>query len=108
MYKRNLHLYSIMALAIDHVDEICEDIRYQYENGITSCVLFRMTLVPEGTPPVDKAKALCERFDEFKKRLDAMGIPCGILVQATIGHGYKLSEWFPYRRYVNMTDGKEE
>ncbi len=108
MLKRNLNLYSIMALAVDHVDEICEDIRYQYENGITNCVLFRMTLVPEGTPPVDKAKALCERFDKFKEKLDAMGIPCGILVQATIGHGYVLSEWFPYQRYVNMTDGKEE
>ncbi len=108
MLKRNLHLYSIMALATDHVDEICEDIRYQYENGITNCVLFRMTLVPEGTPPVDKAKALCERFDKFKVKLDAMGVPCGILVQATIGHGYVLSEWFPYQRYTNMTDGKEE
>jgi len=108
MLKRNLNLYSIMALAIDHVDELCEDIRYQYENGITNCVLFRMTLVPEGTPPVDKAKALCERYDRFKEKLDAMGIPSGILVQASIGHGYKLSEWFPYTRYVNMTDGKEE
>ena len=108
MYKRNLHLYSIMALAIDHVDELCEDIRYQYENGITNCVLFRMTLVPEGNPPVDKAKALCERYAEFKKRLDAMGIPNGVLVQASIGHGYTLSEWFPYQKYINMTDGKEE
>ena len=29
------HLFSIMGLDTDHVDEICIDIKEQYEKGIT-------------------------------------------------------------------------
>lgn len=107
MKHSNLQLYSIMSLDVDHIEEICDDIRKQHETGVTTCVLFKMTLVPEGNPPVDKATALCEKFDLFRSRMDAMGLPCGILVQASIGHGWQLSQPFPYQAYVQLTDGKE-
>ena len=51
--------YTIMNLDMNHIDEICDDIKYQYENGNASCALFSMTLVPEGDPPVNKAKKMC-------------------------------------------------
>jgi len=104
---QNLHLYSIMPLNIDHADEICEDIKRQYEMGVASCALFSMTLTPEGNPPVDKVGIMCEKFDVFKKKLNAMGISCGVLVQASIGHGYPLGELFPFQRYVGIETGKE-
>ena len=50
-----------------------------------------MTLVPEGDPPIDKAAELTERFRLFQKRLAQDGISAGILLQATIGHGYILN-----------------
>ena len=104
--KRKLHLYSIMPLDIDHIDEICEDIRLQYETGVASCPLFSCTLVPEGNPPADKASELCEIYAKFKAKLDTMGIPSGILVQATIGHGWRLSSMFPYQQYTNFNNGE--
>lgn len=107
MEKSNLYLYSIMPLDIEHIDEICEDILNQYKNGIANYPLFEMTLVPEGNPVVNKAEILCAQYRLFKQRLDAMGIPNGVLVQATIGHGWVLSEMFPYQQYVNMTDGEK-
>ena len=55
MSNKKLHLYSIMPLDLVHIDEVCEDIRMQYESGVTTCPLFNMTLVPEGNPPTDKA-----------------------------------------------------
>lgn len=90
---KELLTYSIMSLDTSHlenIDEICQDIRWQYENGVSSCPLFSMTLVPEGNPVVDKAKILTEKYMQFKERLDKMGIPSGILMQATIGHGWTL------------------
>ena len=45
---KKLHLYSIMLLDLEHLDEICQDIKEQYENGVSTCALFKMTLVPEG------------------------------------------------------------
>ena len=44
-----------MPLFVDHVDEICADIKRQIETGVSSMPLFSMTLVPVGTPVCDKA-----------------------------------------------------
>lgn len=102
-----MYNYSIMHLDTDHLDEICNDIKYQYENGITDCALFMMTLMPEGTPVVPKAEQLGAKYALFRDRLSADGVPSGILVQATIGHGYSLNERAPFQRYVQLTDGTE-
>ena len=69
------HLYTIMAPDVNHLDEICEDIRQQYEKGVASSALFKMTLVPEGNPPSDKAAILCGKYAPFRDKLNAMGIP---------------------------------
>ena len=92
--KKELHLYTIMPLDVEHLEEICEDIREQYETGVTTCALFSMTLVPEGNPVVDKVGPLCQKYDLFKKHLSEMGIPNGILIQASIGHGWVLGNCF--------------
>ncbi|MBR6747307.1 MAG: hypothetical protein IKM07_00090, partial [Clostridia bacterium] len=105
MSKGKLHLYSIMPLDTEHLEEVCQDIRAQVEQGVATCPLFCMTLVPEGNPPVNKAKLLCEKYALFRDRLRELGVPSGILVQATIGHGWTLSEMFPFQRYTGFKDG---
>lgn len=99
--------YSIIPLDTDHIDEICEDIRYQYENNIASCALFSMALVPEGNPTIDKGKLFGEKYALFRDKLRSMGLKCGILAQATIGHGWKLNEMFPYTQYTGLKDGQK-
>ena len=102
-----MYNYSIMHLDTEHLEEICQDIKYQYENGITDCPLFMMTLMPEGTPVVPKAEQLSEKYKLFRDRLLADNVPSGILVQASIGHGYALNERAPFQRYVGLADGEE-
>ena len=99
--------YSIVQLDASHLEEICEDIREQYEKGIARYPLFCTKLVPEGNPPVDKAAIQAADFALFRDRLHQMGLPCGILVQCTIGHGYPLNFPSPFRRYKNLNDGDE-
>lgn len=106
MKRSNLYSYSIMPLFTDRLEEICQDIKRQVENGVCECPLFSMTLCPEGDPPADKATLLVSKYVKFKKRLDEMGIKSGILVQASVGHGWILGEMFPYQTHVNFTDGK--
>ena len=103
-----MYNYTIMPLDEKHIEEICADVSRQYRDGIADCALFMMTLVPEGNPVIDKAKILCEKYALFREKLESMGISCGILVQATIGHGYQLDEMFPFEQYVNLSDGKAE
>ncbi|MBO5312669.1 MAG: hypothetical protein J6B29_01755 [Clostridia bacterium] len=105
MKNKKLYSYSIMNLDTEHLEEICQDIKEQYEAGIADCALFSMTLVPEGNPPSDKVSALCKKYEKFQKRLSSMGLKCGILVQATVGHGWILGDMFPYQSHVNFSDG---
>ena len=103
-----LHLYSIVSYnLVDKVDEICEDIRQQYENNVMTCALFSMTLVPEGNPVVDKVGVFCKKYKLFKDKLDAMGIPNGVLIQASMGHSRKLSALAPFGRFTGFKDGDE-
>ena len=88
-----------------HVEEICRDIKYQYENNIADLALFSMSLVPEGNPVNDKAVIMCKKYDLFRNRLAEMGLKCGILVQSSIGHGYALNEVSPFQRCINLNDG---
>ncbi|MBR2042788.1 MAG: hypothetical protein IJ946_00445 [Clostridia bacterium] len=99
--------FSIMPLDLEHIDEICQDIKYQYENGTASMALFIMQLVPEGDPVIPKAERQCEIYAKFKERLDAMGLKSGILAQCTIGHGYPLAKPSSFTKVVNLTDGEE-
>jgi len=102
------HDYTIMPLDERYLDEICLDIKEQYEKGIATMALFKMTLVPEGVPPKKKAEEFCGIYDLFRDRLAEMGLECGILVQETIGHGYALNEPSSFQKYVGRTDGEEK
>ena len=80
--------FSIIPLNyVEHIEEICDDIAYQIKNGIATMPLFSAPLFPEGTPAFDKASEHCSVYRKFKKRLDKMGIPSGVLIQSSIGHG---------------------
>ena len=102
----NLYTYSIMPLNTEYLDEICEDIKNQYEQGISTCPLFSMTLTPEDSPAINKAKIFCEKYKLFKDKLDKMNVPSGVLVQATIGHGWVLGKMFSFQQYVNFNNGE--
>lgn len=104
---KDLQLYSIMPLDTDHIDELCADIRTQYQNGICTCALFSMPLAPEGKAPMAKVTAMLDQYRMFRAKLTAMQIPCGILIQSCIGHGYPLNELADFQRYVGLSDGKE-
>ena len=101
-------LYSIMPLHTEHLEEICLDIKEQYEKGISTCALFFCKLVPEGKPLINKAEIFGRKYKLFQDRLHEMGLECGILVQCSIGHGYPLNEESDLTKYVNLTDGKEQ
>lgn len=109
MKASNLHLYSVAKLDMDHIDEICEDIRQQYETGVATMVLFTITFAPEGRTPLGRVKQLCEKYKVFRQKLTAMGLKSGILIQSTIGHGRAFDvrdDGFTYQKYVAVSDGK--
>ena len=103
-----MKLYSIMPLNVDHADELCDDVERQYRDGVATEALFSMTLTPEGNPVIDKAAILCEKYRVIKDKLARRGLRCGALVQATIGHGYKLTTRIPFQPLIGFSDGQEK
>ena len=97
--------YTIIPLDIEHLEEICQDIKEQYEKNIATCALFCMSLVPEGNPTIDKAAIFCEDYDKFRDRLAEMGLECGILAQSTVGHGYPLDQKFAFQNFIEAKSG---
>ena len=100
--------YSIMSLDEEHIDEFCADIEYQIKNNIATAPLFSMTLTPEGDPVIDKAAMYCEVYKKYKAKLDEKGLPSGVLIQASIGHGSrKLDRPSPLPKYIALVSGSE-
>ena len=83
-----MHKIDIVPLLTDHTEEITADIVNLYNDNVIDSVAFSFTLVPEGVPPVDKAAEYTSRFKIFQKLLKEKGVPTGILIQATWGHGW--------------------
>ncbi len=102
-----MYTYSIMPLTEKGFDETVKDIKDQFERGISTVPLLKMTLVPEGNPVWDKADKMCRLYAKYKEALEPYGVKTGILVQASLGHGYKIVP-NPYQKMVNPIDGSEE
>lgn len=102
-----MYNFSMMPLNVTHFDDMCADIKDQYKRGITTCPLFIMTLVPEGDPVWDKAGPMCEKFGRFRDELEKDGVPSGVLIQASLGHGYDIN-LAPFTRFLGVKDGEEK
>ncbi|MDR0932549.1 MAG: hypothetical protein LBM70_05950 [Victivallales bacterium] len=87
----NIHMryINIAPMFMDHKTEVCKDIAQLYKQGIITENAFMMKLNPQGTPPVDLVTEAAKNFTEMRTELRKYSdVPQGILVQASIGHGY--------------------
>ncbi len=99
--------YSIMPLDTDHLTELCDDIEAQYRTGGATLALFAMRMEPVGRPMSNIVDSFISKYILFRDELKRRGLECGILVQATIGHGMPLGDRLTFSPYINLTDGKE-
>ncbi|MBN2642958.1 MAG: hypothetical protein JXR78_15005 [Victivallales bacterium] len=83
-----LRWLNIAPLMPDYRNEIVADLIEMYKNGSITETAFSMALVPEGNPVIDKAKIFGKLFEDFRAGLSSCDMPTGILLQATIGHGW--------------------
>lgn len=102
----NEYWINIAPLLPDHAEEIAADQRWLVANTPVDSVAFSCTLVPEGDPAFDKAALLAARFRRMKELLAGSGVRCGILLQATMGHGWAPDSRTPFQKVV-QEDGAE-
>ncbi len=102
-----MKLYTMMPLMTNRIVELCDNISDQYERGIANEALFIMNLQPEGDPVADKAENFCKTYDLYAEELKKRGLKCGILAQATIGHGATMTQKPRMQHLVSLLDGSE-
>lgn len=82
-----LYTYSVTPLFEDHFEERVADLIDQYKRNISLMPLFCVIIQPEGTPLWSKGGEIARKYRRYKKELDKAGVPSGILLQSTFGHG---------------------
>lgn len=108
--KKEPYFLNIAPMMPGHEEELAADIAAMAEAGSITHNAFSCTIVPEGDPVIDKAALLGERFVKHRDALRKISkVPCGILIQATIGHGWtpnspasgqKLILWNGFEPYI--------
>ena len=72
---------------IEDVETLSRDAKELFRDGIIDSVALSCPIVPRGDPPTNKADAFAEMVRALRKRLEGSGIPTGIRLYATLGHG---------------------
>ena len=93
-----LEWLNIAPMISGYTEELAADIRQMYADGIITRNAFIATLTPEGDPADDKGAILGERFRQAKAAIGKTDMPVGILIQATIGHGWTPSIPTPFEK----------
>ena len=102
-----MHKINIAPLLVNHAEEITADIVNLYQANVIDSVAFSFTLVPEGVPAIDKAAEYSRRFKVFQKLLQEKGVPTGILIQATWGHGWVPDSPTDFQKIVRIDGGSQ-
>ena len=100
------HTYSVMPMYEDNFDKIIGDVVDQYRRNITTMPVFHVNLLPEGDPLIDKAEHYAKLSARYRDALVSEGVPSGILIQSTFGHG-AASIPARFQKMVGFIDGVE-
>ena len=97
---RKLKTFHVMPLLPGSETELAADAEILLKIGVCTDIACMLTLVPEGDPPVDKARVLGDQFVAFREGFKGDKSRIGILAQATIGHGWTPDEPAPYQKII--------
>ena len=84
----------------EETEAFSRDARELFRDGIIDSVALCCPIVPRGDPPENKADAFAEMFRTLRKHLEGSGIPTGILLYATMGHGGSVTMPSPFQKMI--------
>ena len=99
-------MLNVVPPTAEVAEELCRDMVDLYRSGAIDSAALICAIVPQGNPPIDKASQLLETYRTFQKKLEGSGLPFGILLQATMGHGGPGNIPTPFQKLVRGKNGK--
>lgn len=104
----SIHFTNILPPMVEKADFFAED-AFSLATADFECfneTALELTLVPEGSPAYNKAEVLGEIFIKYQAALKARGLRAGILIQATLGHGWTPNSRSSFQKLIT-TEFKE-
>lgn len=101
-----LYTYSVTPLFEDHFEERVADLIDQHKRNISLMPLFCTNIQPEGTPLWNKGEKIAGIYRRYKTELDKAGVPSGVLLQSTFGHGTASMDRAPLQ-FMEPMDGRD-
>ncbi len=103
-HARPFQMLNVAPLLDGYEKEMAQDVLALYSGNAISETAFIMTLVPEGNPVADKAAMLAEKYRKQRAAIGETEMPVGILLQATMGHGWAPNAQAPFQK-LKVADG---
>lgn len=97
---------NVLPLLGEHEEELAADQRELFGSTALDAAAFIVTLTPESDPAFDKAAVYVPRFKRMQALLKGAKGQCGVLFQATIGHGWVPDSKTPWQKIV-LPNGSE-
>ena len=94
------HWINVAPLLSGREIELKADQVNLFDWTVVDGTAFIMNLVPEGDPVSDKAAAYVPHFVRMQELLSESKGMCGVLLQATMGHGWVPDSETPFQRIV--------
>ena len=83
------------------------DMAEMSKDGSADIHMVSFFLVPEGNPPFDKISLYEDKYRRLREAIGGGGCRTGIILQATLGHGFELEVPHPFQKMVSRDDGRE-
>lgn len=96
----NWEMIHIMPCREGHIVELARDAENLIREGACTKVAAIMTLVPMGNPVGTDVSARAEWFNRFRREFKGDSRTLGILLQATIGHGWAPDDPCDFQKIV--------
>lgn len=97
-----------MAMLFDgKIGEQAADMAKMSKEGAADVHMVSFFLVPEGNPPFDKISLYEDKYRRLRDALGGADCKTGIILQATLGHGFELEVPHPFQKMVSREDGRE-
>ena len=97
-----LEVLNLVMLFDDRIEEQAEDLKKMSAENVADVHMISFFLVPEGNPPIDKISVYENRYKRLRKAIGDADCKTGIILQATMGHGFPLEVPHPYQQLVSL------
>ena len=103
-----VEILDLVMLFDETVEKQAEDLKKMSAENVADIHMISFFLVPEGNPPFDKISLYEAKYRRLRNAIGNADCKTGIILQATLGHGFALEVPHPFQRMVSRVDGRED